>query len=152
MTLKNTTLDDIAAVVGFSAALRLSAWYGEGSNVWIPVEVEEGQMLVRLLGISAAKRLSKEWPGEFLAIPRPQQYDSDVQRRQITELLTNSWTPRRIGHFLRLGERRVQQIIRELETAGIIAPIAPVEKTPAKMPLKKTMAKMRGKNRVKRAP
>ncbi len=138
MSLRNTTLDDIAAVIGFTATLRLSAWFGEGTNLYVPPQAFEDQMLARLLGMSAARRLSEAWPGEHLAIPRPQEYDAQVQRRQIVDLLSNGLTSRKISHFLRLSERRVQQIIRELETAGLIAPVAPEEKP------QPTMKKLRG--------
>lgn len=148
MTLKNTTLDDLSAVIGFSAAMRLSAWYagGRGGSVYVPVRAEEGQMLVRLLGMSAAKRLSENWPGEHIAVPRPQQYDSDVQRSQIVALLAKGFTSRGIGHFLRITERRVQQIIRELETAGLIAPVVLEEKVPEEKPMQKLKRKNQGKN------
>lgn len=141
MNLRNTTLDDIAAVVGFTAALRLSAWFGEGSNLYIPLSVSNDQMLVRLLGMSAARRLSEAWPGEHLSVPRPQEYEAQVQRRQIVDLLASGMTDRKIGHFLRLSPRRVQQIIRELEVDGLIEPVAPPEK-PA-------MVKARGKPKPK---
>jgi hypothetical protein len=145
MTLRNTTLDDIASVIGFTATLRLAAWFGEGSNIYVPLNVAEDQMLVRLLGLSAARRLTEAWPGEHLAVPRPQEYETQVQRRQIVDLLGNGFSSRKIGHFMRLSERRVQQIVRELEVAGRIAPIAPAEKPPAV--LQKARAKPRGRKR-----
>lgn len=145
MSLRNTTLDDIAAVVGFTAALRLSAWFGEGSNLYIPLSVADDQMLVRLLGLPAARRLTEAWPGEHLSVPRPQEYEAQVQRRQIVDLLGSGFTDRKIGHFMRLSPRRVQQIIRELEVEGLIEPVAPPEKPAA------TMAKARGKPRGKPA-
>lgn len=148
MTLRNTTLDDIAAVIGFTAALRLSAWFGEGNNVWVPVHVEDGQMLVRLLGKSAAKRLSENWPGEHIAVPRPDVYEAELRRRHICDLVVQGLTPRKISHLLRLTPRRVQQIVRELELAGLIAPIALEEKPEAKVRHEKTWGKLRSKKPV----
>ena len=52
MEQQNTTLDDISSVIGFSPTLRLSAWYGNGNNLYIPDRVEDGQVLVLLLGRS----------------------------------------------------------------------------------------------------
>ena len=132
MDVRNPTLDDIAAVIGFTATLRLSAWFSEGSNVYIPVKVEDGQMLVKLLGKSVAKRLTENWPGEFLAVPRPEVYEAELRRRLICEFVTKGISPRQISHFLRVSDRRVQQIIRDLEVEGLIAPVAPQEKTPEK--------------------
>ena len=59
---KNSTLDDIAAVIGFTATLRLCVWFGDVGSVYIPVTVDDGQLLVRHIGKPAAIRLSKEWP------------------------------------------------------------------------------------------
>lgn len=56
----NTTLDDLASVIGFTATLRLSAWLGGVSNIYVPEVPEEGQLLVRLIGMPAAKALAKE--------------------------------------------------------------------------------------------
>jgi hypothetical protein len=125
MELKATTLDDIAAVVGFSAALRLSAWYGDLGNVWVPREVDEGQLLPKLIGLSAAKRLSKEWGGEWLSIPRLSAYEDDVKRRTIKRMLERGFGAREVSDYVRLSERRVHQICRELEVIGLLEPVVP---------------------------
>ena len=127
MEQQNTTLDDIASVIGFSPTLRLSAWYGNGNNLYIPDRVEDGQVLVLLLGRSAAERLSQAFPGEHLAVPRLTAYEEDVRRQRIGSLLENGFTTRKISQFERISERRVQQICRELETAGLIAPVGPAK-------------------------
>lgn len=124
MSIRNTTLDDIAGVIGFSATMKLSAWFGE-NNVYVPVEIGPDQILVRLLGMPAAKRLTDTWPGEWLSVPRPiGQYEADLQKRRIMELIHSRMSTRRISHFMRISDRRIQQIVRELEVAGLIVPIA----------------------------
>ena len=128
MDVQNTTLDDIASVVGFTATLRLSAWFGEEGNLYVPQKAEEGQLLVALLGMSAAQRLSEEWPGEHLAVPRPKQYEIDFQRKQVTRLIERGFTTRQVAHWLRCSERRVQQYLRDMEVAGIL-PVQGPEKS-----------------------
>ena len=125
MEQQNTTLDDISSVIGFSPTLRLSAWYGNGNNLYIPDRVEDGQVLVLLLGRSAAERLSNAFPGEHLAVPRLTSYEEDVRRQRIGSLLESGFSTRKISQFERISERRVQQICRELEQAGLIAPVGP---------------------------
>ncbi len=125
MNLKNSTLDDIAAVIGFTATLRLAAWFGEGGNVYVPFQVEEGQVLVNLLGMSAARRLTEAWPGEHIAVPRPTQYEVDLMKRQVATLLESGFSSRKVSHWMRVSERRIQQICRELELAGLMQPVAP---------------------------
>lgn len=124
MSLRNNTLDDIAAVIGFSATLRLSAWYGDGGNLYIPANVDEDSLLTRLLGISAAKALSKEWGGEHLAIPRLTNYEEDARKKMICRMLEKGFGTREVSSYMRVSERRVQQICRELEVEGLLTPIA----------------------------
>lgn len=163
MDIQNTTLDDIAAVIGFSATLRLSAWFGNGNNLYVPDTVEDGQVLVRLIGRSAAERLTKAFGREHLAVPRLAAYEEDVRRKRIASLLEGGFSTRQISQFDRISERRVQQICRELEVAGLITPVGPakskthtpVEKAPSaalqeNWPInpagKKPAGKGRGKN------
>lgn len=125
MELKATTLDDIAAVVGFSAALRLSAWYGDIGSVYVPKDVSEEQNLSRLIGVSAATRLSAEWGGELLSVPSINAYEDDVKRRTIKRMLERGFGAREVSNYVKLSERRVQQICRELEMIGLLEPIVP---------------------------
>ncbi|MEP6587155.1 MAG: hypothetical protein ABJA84_00155 [Polaromonas sp.] len=121
MELKNTTLDDVSAVIGFSATLRLSAWYGDGaSNVFIPLRAEDGQVLSNLLGIENARRLSAEWGGEHMAVPRLKDYHDGVKKRMTGKMLEKGLGTREVAECLHISARRVQQICRELEQAGLI--------------------------------
>ena len=125
MELKNTTLDDIAAVIGFSATLRLVAWFGDGGNLYVPITAEEGSRLVRLLGISAARQLCKAWPGEHLAVPRLRDHEDDLRKRFVARMIEKGFGTREIAGMQRVSERRVQQILRELETAGLVQVAGP---------------------------
>lgn len=120
MEIQNSTLDDLAAVIGFTATLRLSAWFGEEGNMYVPQKAEEGQLLVALLGLTTAQRLSDEWPGEHIAVPRPRQYDIDLRRKQVARLLEKGFSTRQVAHWLECSERRVQQTMREMEVTGIL--------------------------------
>ncbi|WP_416819953.1 hypothetical protein [Delftia tsuruhatensis] len=125
MDRQNTTLDDIASIIGFSATLRLSAWYGNGNNLYVPTTVEEGQVLVLLIGRSAAERLSQEFGGDHLAVPRIVSYDEDCRRQRVATMLSRGFSTREVSRIERVSERRIQQICRELEQVGIIAPLGP---------------------------
>lgn len=149
---KNTTLDDIAAEIGMTAALRLSAWFGDDNKCYVPLKVEEGQLLVRLIGMSAARRLTEAFPGDMLAIPRLTQYENDVRARQIGQLLTRGFPTRQIAGWMRITERRVQQICRELEQAGLIDPIGPVKKRPGKGPKENLLPEDAPENLQQKAP
>ena len=135
MEIKNTTLDDLSAVVGFSAALRLSAWFGNGGNVYVPGTARENQLLSKLIGISAAKALSEAWGSEHIAIPRISQYEDDVLKREIGRMFEHGMGSREISMHKRISERRVQQICRELECAELISIVSPDTFSSKPMPL-----------------
>lgn len=128
MELRNTTLDDISAVIGFSATLRLVAWFGDGSNLYVPIVAEEGHLLVRLLGMAAAKRLCEAWPGEHLAVPRLRDHEDDLRKRSVARFIEKGFGTREIAGILRVSERRVQQILRELEVAGLVQVAGPARR------------------------
>ena len=89
--------------------------------------VEDGQVLVRLIGRSAAERLTEAFGREHLAVPRLAAYEEDVRRQRIGKLLEGGFSTRQISQFERISERRVQQICRELEVAGLITPVGPAK-------------------------
>lgn len=136
MELQNSTLDDIAAVIGFSAALRLSAWFGDCGNLYVPANAEDGQLLVKLIGLSAAARLSAEWGQQHVAVPRLRAYEDDLRKRRIGRCLEKGFGYREIAGMERISQRRVQQIAEELTRLGLL-----LEKPPGKSPLEKASSK-----------
>lgn len=128
MELRNTTLDDISAVIGFSATLRLVAWFGDGGNLYVPNSAEDGHLLVRLLGMPSAKRLCEAWPGEHLAVPRLRDHEDDLRKRFVARMIEKGFGTREIAGMQRISERRVQQILRELELAGLVQPAGPARR------------------------
>ena len=127
MAPQNTTLDDLSAVIGFTATLRLAAWYGNGNNLYVPEKVEDGQVLVRLVGRSAAERLAQEFGREWIAVPRITCYEEDVRRQRIGSMLEKGFSTREVSRHERMSERRIQQVCRELEQLGLIAPVGPAK-------------------------
>lgn len=139
MKTHKTTLEDICAVIGFTATLRLAAWFGDGtSNLYVPQKVEEGMLLCRLIGEPAARRMVAEWPGENVAVPMLRDYEDDMRKRFVGRMLEQGFGTREISGKMRMSERRVQQICRELELAGLIRVVGGPSrgKSPAKAPEK----------------
>lgn len=128
MQASNTTLEDISAVIGFTGALHLSAWFGGGNNLYVPDSVDENHFIARLLGLQNAKRLVDEWGNQHLAIPSMKIYNELLKRKQIGRQFEMGFGSREIATQFRMTERRVQQICRELEVAGLIAVIGPALK------------------------
>ena len=123
----NTILDDISAVIGFSATLKLVAWFGDGtSNMYVPTVAEEGQLLPKIIGLSAARALSKEWPGKHLNVPRLSNYDIELRRGAISRMLRAGMSTREIASVLQMSERRVLQIRDELTVSDLLGLDVPV--------------------------
>lgn len=128
MKLQKTTLEDISAVIGFTATLRLSAWFGDRTSpCYVPSVAAEGQLIARLVGLPAAKALSKEWGGEHIAVARVLEYEQDIRKKAVGRMFEKGFGSREIAAHLRISERRVQQICRELEVVGLIAIVGPRE-------------------------
>ena len=120
---RNTTLDDISTVIGFTLTLRVAAWFGNTNNMYVPADVEDDQLLVRLLGRRPAEKLAEAFPDEWIAVPRLTAYEEDERRHRIALLLARGFSTREVSKLERISERRVQQLCRELEVSGVIPPI-----------------------------
>lgn len=117
----NTVLDDIAAVIGFTATLKLAAWFGEGiSNLYVPAVAEEGQLLPRIIGMSAARAMSNEWPKKHLNVPRLHNYETELRKRHIARMVERGYSVREIAGQLQMSERRVSQVKEELRDSGLL--------------------------------
>ena len=111
MDIKNTTLDDLAAVIGFSAALQLSAWLDDFQPMHVPAMAQEGQLLVRLIGLSAALHLSRTWGGQRVAVPRITQYENDVAKHRISRLHQKGFSSMGIARDFYISARRVHKYL-----------------------------------------
>lgn len=120
-TCMNTILDDISAVIGLSATLKLVAWFGDGiANLYVPAVAEEGQLLPKIIGLPAARMLSKEWPKKHLNIPRLHNYEVEMRKRAIARMLEKGYSLREVAGQLQMSERRVSQVKEELRSSGLL--------------------------------
>ena len=121
MEVRNTTLDDLAAIIGFTATLRLAVWFGDRkSNLYVPDNVADGQQLVGLIGESAARRLSDEFGRQHINVPslhsalREKRYE--LVHRRLLEGLGSKAIAKETG----ISERRVSQLRVEFERLGLL--------------------------------
>lgn len=129
MDIKNTILDDISAVIGFTATVRIVVWKG-GEQLYVPVYVSDDHPLAKLIGTSAYAALVKAFAGDTLRLPsdvgvRRSEYVTRDQRFHSIELLMRRELEdaRSIAEVVSLSMRRVQQITKELgERLGLEAP------------------------------
>jgi hypothetical protein len=130
MEMRNTTLDDICCVLGFSATLKLAAWFGgTNHNLYVPGTVDEKHVIAKLVGVPAFRRLVDEWGNEHLSIPLAHEHEIDRRNRRIRDLLLEGKGAKEISGITGVTERRVQQLRREMESMGLLPLILPGNST-----------------------
>lgn len=129
MDVKNTTLDDLAPIVGFTATIRLTAYYG-GKNMTVPKHVSDKHVLAKLIGMSAAKKLSDEYAGCRFWVPTLHVAEIELRNAKVLERLRCRVSTDKIAAETGLTVRRVQQLRAQFETAGFLPEILPGEIDP----------------------
>ena len=124
MDTKNTTLDDLAPIVGFTATIRLTAYYG-GKNMTVPKHVSEKHVLAKLIGMSAARKLSVEYAGCRFWVPTLHVAEIEMRNAKVLERLRCRVSTDKIAAETGLTVRRVQQIRAGFESAGFLPEILP---------------------------
>lgn len=118
-TIMNTTLDDIAAVIGFTATVRLAAHYG-GRDMNVPVAVSDKHLIAKLVGMSALQRLHAEWAGERVTMPTLGLVATDLRNARILRDLMAGVNLGLIAEREGLTNRRVEQLRRAFEADGLL--------------------------------
>ena len=119
MEFRNTTLDDLASIIGFTATIRLSVWHGD-TNLYVPASTEEGQRLVALIGESAARRLSDEFGKQHVWVPSLHVAAREQRNHMIWRMLMEGHGSRAIAAATGLTERRVHQMRVQFEQLGLL--------------------------------
>ena len=109
MDIRNTTLDDLASIIGLSATVRLAAWWGD-KNLYVPAQPSEDQKLVALIGLPAARRLSEEFGREQIAVPSLHGLMIEQRNVSIYYDLCAGESVKVIAGKNNLSERRVSQL------------------------------------------
>jgi hypothetical protein len=117
--MKNSLLDDISSVVGFSATVRLSAHYG-GRDLTVPLNISDKHPLAKLIGMSALNRLHAEWAGIRLAMPRLTIAEVEIRNAKILQKLLAGNSVENIAGETGLSNSRVRQLRKAFEADGIL--------------------------------
>lgn len=120
-------LEDVGAVVGTEAALRLAGWQ-DGAPVYVPTNAITDHKLCAILapddppgaGFDLLRRLAGEFGGETLCLPKAAELDYMRKRGHIARLLRRGVSVRCIAHAVGLSERQVINQRRWLEEAGLL--------------------------------
>jgi DNA-binding CsgD family transcriptional regulator len=113
----NGVLEDIGAVIGYTATTALVGWFG-GHKLWVPMKFEASHPLCKILGEKPTARLVEAYGGECLSIPLAHPYS--VRDRRIVEFVLAGKSDVQIAGALKIGERRVKQLKDRLRKAGLL--------------------------------
>ena len=115
----NTIVEDICAVIGYSATVRLVAWFG-GDYLRIPDQYNPDHLLAKVIGRPAFKRLVEAMGGHSMFVPNDSFREQAHQMKCIYHLLRDGCSCRAIAAATNLSSRQVVNIRRRLEEIGLL--------------------------------
>jgi hypothetical protein len=118
----NRTIDDVAAIIGFSATVRLIQWHG-GSNVYVPGTATPDHPLAALMGEPALRALVDEFGDQTVWVPNDVARADIEVKKSVAKLVLKGRGSLEISTELGISQRQVQRIRRELEDSGLLPKI-----------------------------
>ena len=115
----NGIVEDLGAVLGYSATAALVDWFG-GGNLYVPQTADPGHAICKIIGLQAFARLVKEWGGEEVWLPLGYQREQDRRDRMIAVLLEMGLGSKQVASIAGMSERHVQHIRFRLEEMGVL--------------------------------
>lgn len=115
--MRPSTIDDICAVVGYTATRKLQAWYG-GRKIYIPSNADPSHKFALAIGLPAFRALVAEFAVEVLSVPPIEEELRFHRNRDIAEKLAAGVEVPRIAAEYNISIRRVEQIRCEVIENG----------------------------------
>lgn len=115
--MKNSDLDRLAHVVGYSATRVLAVWF-PGRVLYVPVNADPGHPIARLISLPRLQALVREYPGERFSMPTEGSDGEPARARRIAAAFAAGIGAREIAATLGLSVRRVEQIRVDLVGLG----------------------------------
>lgn len=131
---KNSSIDDICAVIGFTATMRLITWFGsKNSTIFVPAVADPSHQLGIVIGMAPFQRLVGAFGRQIISIPENYwRTEADVRDRWVFDMVEARMTLQQMATETGLSERRIMQIVRKLEQSGLIPVVAPVKNSSEK--------------------
>ena len=115
----NGILEDLGAVIGFTATLRLVA-LRPGATLWVPNEYLTGHALAKIIGEAAMVRLVQHYPGERFDIPQLAEYDNLRLLPGLAKRISAGESPREIARVVGLTEQHIRRMRAQAEAFGLM--------------------------------
>lgn len=112
------SLQDIAEIVGFRAALKIVEQWG-GIRLWVPDRVTAEHPLARVIGLAAARKLCASWcRSTEIPIPRAARRLIALRNARICADFAAGVSAPRLARREGLTERMVRYIIAAADTGA----------------------------------
>ncbi|WP_287995351.1 helix-turn-helix domain-containing protein [Acidiphilium sp.] len=116
---QNGVLEDISAVIGFTATTRLVAMFGPG-KLLVPVAAHPDHAITLAIGQSAMRRLVAEWGGQVLELCMNADFHHARLVRAVAIMLKDGMPPKDVAGVVGLTERQVRRLRSEAEEMGLL--------------------------------
>lgn len=116
---QNGVLEDISAVIGFTATTRLVGVFGPG-KLWVQVEATPDHAISLAIGLPAARRLSAEWGGQVLELCANTDGHHARLVRAVANMIKGGMPTKDVAIVVGLTERQVRNLRAEAEGMGML--------------------------------
>jgi len=116
---QNGVLEDISAVIGFTATTKMVALFAPG-RLLVPVDAAPDHAISLAIGRQAARALSREWGGQVLEICLNSNYHHARKVRAVAHLIKGGMAAKDIAEEVGLNERQVRRLRIEAEGMGLL--------------------------------
>lgn len=118
----NGVAEDLGAVIGACALLRLMAVFG-GEKIYVPMRADSKHVLCRVLGMPACRRLCEQYGGTRLSVPLYKEAEILRQARMVGMLIRKGVHVATIADVLSVSERTVRNLRARAEALGLLPTI-----------------------------
>lgn len=116
---ENGLLEDVAAVIGFTATMRLVALFGPG-RLQVPVAAHADHAITRGIGEPAMRRLVAEWGGQSIELSGNADFHHARLVRAVACMFQAGMSPKDIGGVVGVTERHLRRLRTEAEEMGLM--------------------------------
>ena len=115
---ENGMLEDLGAVMGTEAAVRLVAVFGRG-QLYVPHTAESGHPIEHVVGRRPFKRLVNEFGGETITVPAAGDFQRLRRMRQVVRLLSEGFSVEELSRLFEYTPRTIRNIERQAARIGL---------------------------------
>lgn len=115
----NGVVEDIGAVIGYTACSALVDWFG-GGYMRIPNQLDPSHPICKVIGEPAFRRLIADFGGTKMWIPLDYQREQDRRDRMIAVMFHLGLGTKQIAAITSMSERHVQLVRQRVEDLGLL--------------------------------